>query len=200
MVSSEELKKRFVEVGRLIIWSDNDLKYEDDWKTKIDAAYPKLSEEQKIQQMFKFNAGYLDDEYGDLNITIGTPIIVIKEICDENSRHSAYEMIFSANIRDCLTIDKDSYATEWYLDKDKDFRCEVFYPSGISEHYLYRAFRGETTMEQMLRFQSHITKGTATKSEITRFTKRLGDEICTAKEWDFPDNLMKQSKCTLKER
>ena len=54
---------------RHIIWSDYALDYED-WRDELEAAYPELTEDQRIALMYEINSGYLDDERVNLNIQL----------------------------------------------------------------------------------------------------------------------------------
>ena len=46
---------------RHIIWSNYALNY-DDWKADLEAAYPDLTEDERIALMYEINGDYLDDE------------------------------------------------------------------------------------------------------------------------------------------
>ena len=98
-----------------------------------------------------------------------------------NGRRSGYKMIDSGNIKDCLFSDTDY--TEWYVDKYGDLRADAVHHDGTN-HYLYRAFKDGVSDTQKENLQYKIYCGKATRADITRVTKRLGDEI--AKVYGFP--------------
>ena len=112
-------------------------------------------------------------------------ILVIGDLGLWFGRRSGYKEIPSGNIRDCLFSDTDY--TTWYVDKLGDLRCDAVHHDGTN-HYLYRAFKPGVTEAQMDRLKDKIYNGTATRSDITRLTMRLGDEIGKVYGWDFPQH------------
>ena len=94
-----------------------------------------------------------------------------------------YKMIDSGNIKDCLYSDTDF--TEWYVDRYGDLRADAAHHDGTN-YYLYRVFKEGVTESQIERLQEKIYMGKATRADITRVTKRLGDEIGRVYGWDFP--------------
>ena len=83
-----------------------------------------------------------------------------------------YKDIPSGNIRDCLYSDTDY--TEWYVDKYGDLRADASHHDGTN-HYLYRVFKENVTETQMENLKDKIYYGKATRADITRVTRRLGD-------------------------
>lgn len=142
-----------------------------------------ITEDRLYEEMLETNSSYLDDERANLNIQETQPIIVIADLGRWNGRFQGYKMIESGNIKDCLYSDTDY--SEWYVDKLGDFRADAIHHDGTN-HYLYRAFKDGTTPEQIERLQDKIYLGVATRSDITRVTKRLGDDIGKVYGWDFP--------------
>lgn len=164
-----------------IIWSDCDLNY-DDWKEDLEEQYPELSEEERYSLMYEINGEYLNDERENLNIQLSQPIIVIGDLGLWNGRASGYRMIESGNICDCLVCDCDY--NEWYVDKNGDLRCTAIHHDGTN-YYLYRVFKDGVSEEQLSRLQRKIYENTATRRDITRLTRRLGDEIGKVYGWQF---------------
>ena len=114
---------------------------------------------------------------------LGQPILVIANLGLWYGRRSGYKEILSGNIRDCLYSDCD-YNT-WFVDRQGDLRCDAYHHDGTN-HYLYRAWKEGTTEEQMDRLKNKLYEGTATRADITRVTRRLGDEIGKVYGWTFP--------------
>lgn len=176
---------------RHIVWSDQNLDIEDwreDYKEYLEANNLDLdpNDENAIYEwMVETNGEYLSDERVNLNIQLSQPIIVIGDLGRWNGRVMGYKMIDSGNIKDCLYSDTDF--TEWYVDKYGDFRADAIHHDGTN-HYLYRVFRDGVTESQIERLQDKIYMGKATRADITRVTKRLGDEIGRVYGWDFPKN------------
>lgn len=167
LVMSNKIDKHF------IIWSDINLDFED-WKDDLSEQYLDLSEEELMQIMYERNNDYLLDERMNLNIQLSQPIIVIGDIGRWNGRVMGYKDISSGNIKDCLNTDGD-YA-EWYIDKYGDLRADVIHHDGTN-HYLYRVFKNKVSETQMENLRNKIYYKKITRADITRLTRRLGDEI-----------------------
>ena len=167
---------------RHVIWSNYDLDF-DDWKDDLAEEYPDASPSMLEDLMYERNGEYLDDERTNLDIQLNEPILVIADLGLWNGRRMAYKEIPSGNIRDCLYSDYDY--TTWYVDRNGDFRCEDIHHDGTN-HYLYRAYKDGVSEAQKERLKDKIYAGTATRVDITRVTKRLGDEIGKVYGWSFP--------------
>ena len=89
----------------------------------------------------------------------------------------------SGNIRDCLYSERDMDYSTWYVDKNGDFRCDAIHHDGTN-HYLYRAYKDGVSDTQIENLKENLYRGIATRADITRVTRRLGDEI--AHVYGFP--------------
>ena len=160
----------------------DDLDYED-WKDDLEADYPDLSEQERIALMYEINGDYLDDERMNLNLQLSAPILVIGDLGLWNGRRMGYKEIASGNIRDCLYSDTD-YST-WYVDRLGDLRCDAIHHDGTN-HYLYRTYKPGVRQSQIDNLKEKLYFGTATRSDITRITRRLGDEIAKVYGFSIP--------------
>ena len=164
---------------RHIIWSNQNLDV-DDWRED----YKEFIE-----------ANELDDDPTDervnLNVQLSQPIIVIGDIGRWNGRVMGYKDIPSGNIRDCLYADTDY--TEWYVDKYGDLRADATHHDGTN-HYLYRVFKDGVSETQMENLRDKIYHGKATRADITRLTRRLGDEIAAVYGFDIPKQRTPQER------
>ena len=167
---------------RHVIWSNYDLNYED-WRDDLEAEYPELTEDQRIALMYEINGDYLDDERVNLNIQLSQPILVIGDLGLWYGRRSGYKEIESGNIRDCLYADTD-YST-WYVDKLGDLRCDAIHHDGTN-HYLYRAYKDGVRESQIALLKDKLYRGIATRSDVTRITRRLGDDIARVYGFSIP--------------
>ena len=165
-----------------IVWSDINLDL-DDWRDDLLAEYPDASENELIEKMYEINNSYIDDERVNLNIQLPREIIAIADLGRWNGRFSGYKIITSGNIKDCLYSDCDM--NEWYVDKKGDFRCRAVHHDGTN-YYLYRTFKDNVSDYQIANFKDKIYEGKATRADVTRITRRLGDEIGKIYGWDFP--------------
>lgn len=165
-----------------IIWSDISLDL-DDWKDNLKEEYPDLSEEALYEKMYELNSEYLNDERINLNIQMSHPILVIADIGRWNGRFVGYKEIQSGNIKDCLYSEMDM--NKWYIDKYGDLRCEAIHHDGTN-YYLYRVYKDNVTDTQIENLKEKIYEGKATRIDITRITRRLGDDIAKVYGWDIP--------------
>lgn len=159
----------------------------ENWRGDLESEYPDLSEAERVGIMYETNGLYLEDERLNLDIQLSRPILVYADLGLWNGRVKGFSMIESGNIRDCLYSNCDY--SEWFLDRLGDFRCLGIHHDGQNS-YLYRAVKENTTESQLWRLQAKIYDGTATRADLTRATRRLGDEI--ARVYDFPIRGMKQ--------
>ena len=164
-----------------IIWSNHNLNF-DDWKSDLQDQYPDKTQDELIELMHEINSDYLDDERINLDIQLSRNIVVIADIGRWNGRFSGYKEIASRNIRDCLYTECD-YAT-WYVDRLGDLRCDAYHHDGVN-HYLYRTYKDNASDTQIANLKDKIYNGTITRSDITRVTDRLGDEIAKVYGFDI---------------
>ena len=172
-----------------LIWSNYDIHYED-WRVDLEADYPDMTEEERIDLMYSINGDYLDDERCNLNIQLSQPILVIGDLGRWNGRVMGYKEIESGNIKDCLYSDTD-YST-WYVDKNGDFRCTAIHHDGTN-YYLYRTYKDGVSETQIENLKWKIYESKATRADITRITRRLGDEIGKVYGWEFPQRHVREA-------
>ena len=167
--------------GRHIIWTD-DLDY-DDWKADLEEQYPDLTDDERMAMMYELNGDYLEDERTNLNIQLSRPILVVGDLGLWHGRRMGYKEISSGNIRDCLYSDTD-YST-WYVDRLGDLRCDAIHHDGTN-HYLYRVYKDSASPSQIELLKEKLYRGTATRADITRVTRRLGDDIAKVYGFSIP--------------
>lgn len=164
------------------IWSNYGLDYED-WRDDLEAEYPDLSENERISLMYEINGDYLDDERANLNVQLSQPILVVGDLGLWNGRRMGYKEIPSGNIRDCLYSDTD-YST-WYVDRLGDLRCDAIHHDGTN-FYLYRVYKDSASPSQIELLKEKLYRGIATRADITRVTRRLGDDIAKVYGFSIP--------------
>ena len=121
--------------SRHIIWTDY-LDY-DDWKEDLEAQYPELSANERMNLMYEINGTYFQDEKTNLDIQLSRPILVVGDLGLWHGRRMGYKEIESGNISDCLYTERDIDNATWFVDKNGDFRCEAIHHDGTN-HYLPR--------------------------------------------------------------
>lgn len=83
----------------------------------------------------------------------------------------------------------------WYVDRLGDLRCDAIHHDGTN-HYLYRTYKEDVRESQIELLKMKLYRGTATRSDITRITRRLGDDI--AKVYGF--SIFRQRQAAAMER
>ena len=63
-----------------------------------------------------------------------------------------------------------------------DLCCEAIHHDG-TDHYLYRVFKPDISDTRKENFLNKICRGTVTRADITRITRRLGDKIAEVYGW-----------------
>lgn len=157
----------------------------EDWRDDLEAAHPDLSEDQRIALMYEINNDYLDDERINLNVQLSQPILVIGDLGLWYGRRMGYKEIDSGNIQDCLYAGRDDMYATWYVDKRGDLCCDAIHHDGTN-HYLYRVYKDGVSESQIDQLKEKLYQGTATRSDITRITRRLGDDIAKVYGFSIP--------------
>lgn len=164
-----------------LIWSNRNLKLED-WEDCLKDWEPEITDEnEKWELVRRWNDEYLDDERANLNVPVAHGIIAIADLGLWDGRRSGYGKMDVFNIRDCLSGTCGDYVT-WYVDQLGDLRCEDCHHDGTN-YYTYRAWKegvGESAKENL---KTKLYNGTATRRDITRVTRRLGDDIAHVYGW-----------------
>ena len=169
---------------RHVIWSNYDLDYED-WRDDLEAEYPDLTEDERMALMYEINGDYLDDERANLNVQLSRPILVVGDLGLWYGRRMGYKEIESGNIRDCLYSGRDDVYSTWYVDRLGDLRCDVVHHDGTN-HYLYRTYKDGVSESQIDLLKEKLYRGIATRADITRITRRLGDDIAKVYGFSIP--------------
>ena len=71
------------------------------------------------------------------------------------------------------------------MDKYGDLRADAAHHDGTN-HYLYRVFKDTATENQIENLKCKLYMGRATRADITRITRRLGDEIAAVYGFHIP--------------
>lgn len=166
---------------RKVIWSNINLDL-DDWKDDLVEQFPEATEDELYYIMVEENAEYLQDERMNLDIQLSQEILVIADLGLWNGSHTGYRIIKSGNIKDCLYSNTDY--TEWYVDTLGDLRADAIHHDGTN-HYLYRVFKDSASETQRENLLNKIYNGCVTRTDITRLTRRLGDDIGNVYGWEF---------------
>lgn len=163
------------------IWTSF-INYED-WKEDLEDCYPDedgYTDEDRQEIAYNTNMDYYFDEQINLDIDLNQPIIIIANLGLWNGRRSGYKEI-KGNIKNCLTDVVDD-ENEWYVDERGDLRGTGWHHDGTN-HYLYRVWKDTASEQQKENLLRKIYNGDFSRKDITRLTKRLGDEIASVYGW-----------------
>ncbi len=166
-----------------VIWSNEYLDWAD-WHEAFEEDYSDASESKKFELMSVLNGEYLEDERRNMDVQVGTPIIIIADIGKWDGRHTGYRVIDSGCLKDCLYTELDGVT--WYVDNRGDFRMDGYHHDGHN-YYLYRKFREGVSDEDREDFQCKILEHTLTEEDIDRVTERLGEDIAKIYGFTLPD-------------
>lgn len=162
-----------------MIWSNY---YFDPDDFEVEEVYgDELDEDARWRLAAYINAEYLEDERVNLDINVPEGIIAIADLGLWFGRRTGYKEV-GYNINECLSSDTD-YAT-WYVDDLGDLACEAVHHDGTN-HYIYRAWKPGVTYDQADALLNKIYYGTATRKDITKLTRRLGDDIAEVYGWNI---------------
>ena len=78
-----------------IVWTNIDLDPED-WYDDLREQFPNLDENALYEKMWSLNNEYLDDERANLDLDVGSPILVLADLGLWNGRHRGYGEIKAA--------------------------------------------------------------------------------------------------------
>lgn len=163
-----------------LIWtSDINL---DDYKEWLDEEFPDASETRRWELAAENNADMLERERMNLNIQLDDDIVAIADLGLWNGRVVGYKIIPSGNVSACLYSNAD-YNT-WYVDSRGDLRCEASHHDGTN-YYTYRVWKPDVSETQKENLLDKIYYGKATRRDITRLTRRLGDDIARVYGWQI---------------
>lgn len=168
-----------------MIWTDNPYYMDEEaWFSELREYSPDASEDELYSMMYETNVEYLEDERENLDIRVPDGIIAIADLGLWNGGRMGYKEM-GEYISECLygTVNGMSYCT-WYVDDLGDFACEEAHHDGTN-HYIYRAWKPGVTYDQQDALLNKIYYGTATRKDITRYTRRLGDDIAEVYGWNI---------------
>lgn len=164
-----------------VIWTSS-LDF-DDFNEYYKSLFPDESDEELIKRMYFDNDENLSEVRSDLDFQFNQPILAIADLGLWNGRHKGYHLINSGSLKECFYSECE-YVT-WYIDRRGDLRCEATHHDGTN-HYLYRVFKDNATDAQISNLTEKIYLNKVSRSDITRITKRLGDEIAAIYGFGIP--------------
>lgn len=123
-----------------------------------------------LEEAERINADHLDDERANLNIPTENEIVVIADLGLWNGRRMAYKLL-KGNVSNCLYFSRDGEGGRWYCDS-YNLLGEEYHHDGTN-YYTYRERRSDISYDAWKNFLNKLYDGTATKRDISRYTKSL---------------------------
>lgn len=147
-----------------------------------------LSEEELYERAADLNAEYFFDEtdYNLRNAEVYAPILVIADLGLWNGRRSGYKEMICSNVGEAVrrACDLDLSSGEVYVDELGDLCITQPHHDGIN-YLLLREWKENATEAAKKNLRNKIYYGTATRKDITRCTRRLGDRIAEVYGWNI---------------
>lgn len=168
---------------RLIWTSQPDF---EEYREDLMADFPEYSEDQLRDILQASNWARLQFDREELAHLYDDSILVIADLGLWDGRKSAYREIESCNLIDCFETSRDTLDIEWFVDKNGDLRCNDYHHDGTN-HYLYRVWKDNISETQKDNLRLKLYRGEFSRADVTRCTKRLGDEIGKVYGWTFPE-------------
>ena len=164
-----------------LIWSNYDLDYEKE-REWMEEEYPELTEDQRIEKMYEMNADNLEEERDNLNILVSGEILAIADLGLWHGRRTGYKEITSRRISDCLYSERDTEWATWWVDGRGDLCAEFIHHDGRN-YVTYREWKEGVSETQKENLKVKLMQGEATRKDITRLTRKLGDRIAAVYGW-----------------
>lgn len=140
----------------------------------------KLKNNKAFEYAIRENDKVLFKMRNELDVCLKNEIVGITTIETEDDVVHDY-FLCGNNISDCL-YDED--ITLWYVDEKDDFRGEEKRESGVSK-VLYREFKANVNESTKTTFLESIRNGTCTKKDVRKYTRKIGDRVVDACDWNI---------------
>ena len=163
------------------IWSS--LINVEDWANDLREDYPDLSTAELYDLAHEINDEYFLDEQENLKQDLEDTVIIIADLGLWLGRRSGYRLLNTRNLGDCLTVPGSiDGQVEWYIDERKDLCCRASHHDGVN-YYTSRVWKPDASDACRKHLIEKVYYGTATRKDITRCTRRLGDRVARVYGW-----------------
>lgn len=150
----------------------------EDWRDYLKDEIEK--EEDLYRLASEYNDEYLQDEIANLDLDVGSDIIMIADLGLWNGRHTGYKLLKTSRLNSVFGTALDR--PTWYVDELGDLCCDDSHHDGTN-HYLYRAWKPETSETKKENFLEKVYTGKVTRKDITRATKSIGGCVKAVYGW-----------------
>lgn len=161
-----------------VIWQNINIRT-DDWTDFLKEEHPEVTDEyEQYDLICEENDFQLDCEKENLNIELGSKIVIIADLGLWFGRRSAYKILDETNLRECLRFSPDCDYAEWFVE-DGNFQSTQVHHDGRNR-YTYRAIREDLSQDDLFRLEDEII---STK-ELMQMTRSLAPEVCKVFGWE----------------
>lgn len=164
-----------------LIWSDYNLDYEKE-REWMEEECPELTEDERIRLMYEMNVDDLEETRDNLDIPLAGGILAIGNLELWFGRRTGYKEITSRRISDCLYSDNSTEYATWWVDGREDLCAEFIHHDGTN-YVTYREWKEGVSETQKENLKVKLMRGKATRKDITRITRKLGDRIAAFYGW-----------------
>lgn len=193
----EKLKEPEGGSGEHVLWSSEDFEdadiWRDDYKQMLLSRDDDLTDEEAAEEaedndaVLAWVSDASDDYFNDMRsnlsgISYSKPIIAIADLGLWNGRHSAYMLIESGKVVDCLSTGSDIDDASWYVTDGGEFKASMSHHDGTNE-ITYRVFKKTASDKDMDALEGLIYGGKATQADIDKATDRIGPDIAKVYGW-----------------
>lgn len=166
-----------------ILWSDSKIDVEN-WTGYVRHECQHIKEADITDMICELNHDLLDHIREQLDIQLGSPILMVRSDALNIASPLAFSVIPSGNIRDCFSGNTQN--TTWYVDANGDFHKQ--WDSGTKrEDWLYRIYRDGSSEDQIEELKVKLLDGSCGRMDLCRVTRRLGPIIAKVFTLPFPE-------------
>ena len=162
-----------------LIWTNYELEENRKW---IEEEYPEMEEDEQEKLLQEMIADNLDADRDNLNILVSGEILAIADLGLWYGRRTGYKEITSRRISDCLYSDRDTDYATWWVDGRGDLCAEFIHHDGTN-YVTYREWKEGVSETQKENLKAKLMRDEATRKDITRLTRKLGDRIAAVYGW-----------------
>ena len=163
-----------------LIWTNYELEEDRKW---IEEEYPEMEEDEREELLQEMIADNLDADRDNLDILVSGAILAIANLGLWFGRRIGYKEITSRRISDCLYSERDTEWATWWVDERGDLCAEFIHHDGTN-YVTYREWKEGVSETQKENLKEKLYCGKATRKDITRLTRKLGDRIAAFYGWE----------------
>lgn len=172
---------------RYVIWNSDavDEEFVRFERAEMEFEYPDQTDDWWWEFAEETNQSYLDDEQMNLSgIEFPKEIIIFAELGLWDGRKQTYCRTRTKRVSDVLKTGylRGQSNIKYWVDAYGNLRAEESHHDGTNT-YLFRVFKDSVSLGTELFILDKATRGTLTKDDITRYTRRVGKEIADVYGW-----------------